>query len=71
VELEGGFWQVVYRREGQPPDSYGGKFVLVGPVPEGLRPGQMVLVRGRVAEEQVGISMAGPAYEVHSIVPYK
>ena len=48
-------------------DPYGGKLVLRGGVPEGFQAGDRVRVTGAVAEQQMGINMAGTYYEVESI----
>ena len=48
-------------------DPYGGKFVLAEGVPEGFQAGDLVRVTGAVAEQQMGINMAGTYYEVKSI----
>lgn len=68
--LEGGFWELHFVPPGEEPrDPYGGRFVLQGAPPEGLEDGALVVVRGGVSEEQVGIQMAGPFYRVDSLEP--
>ncbi len=65
-DLEGGTWTLEFTDNPGEADPYGGKFVLAE-VPEGFQAGDMVRVTGSVAEQQMGINMAGTYYEVKSI----
>ena len=67
-DLEGGTWTLEFTDNPGKADPYGGKFVLREGVPEGFQAGDLVRVTGSVAEQQMGINMAGTYYEVKSIV---
>ncbi|MCA9777968.1 MAG: hypothetical protein KC800_14665 [Candidatus Eremiobacteraeota bacterium] len=66
-DLEGGTWTLEFMENPGEGDPYGGKLVLRGGVPEGFQAGDRVRVTGAVAEQQMGINMAGTYYEVESI----
>ena len=66
-DLEGGTWTLEFMENPGDGDPYGGKFVLPEGVPEGFQAGDLVRVTGSVAEQQMGINMAGTYYEVKSI----
>jgi hypothetical protein len=67
-DLEGGTWTLEFTDNPGEADPYGGKFVLAEGVPEGFQAGDQVTVTGSVAEQQMGINMAGTYYEVKSMV---
>lgn len=66
-DLEGGTWTLEFTDNPGKADPYGGKFVLREGVPEGFQAGDLVRVTGSVADQQMGINMAGTYYEVKSI----
>lgn len=80
MDLEGGFWRVVYAQDshgGTGPggpgttqtDAHGGRFVLeIAPQQlRGYKSGDLVLLTGAVQADQMGIHMAGTYYRVSTI----
>jgi len=63
--LEGGFWGIRYGGMGE--DKYNGHFVLGAKLPGDFKDGDLVRVKGQIAEEQVSIFMAGWIYKVEEI----
>lgn len=63
--LEGGFWGIRYGEKEE--DKYGAHFVLGKTLPGDFKDGDLVLVQGQIAEEQVSIFMAGWIYKVEEI----
>lgn len=60
--IEGGFWQIRFGEETAP---YGGKFVLgQDPKLNQFQEGDLVLIKGQIAKEQISIYMAGWLYEI-------
>jgi hypothetical protein len=66
-DLEGGTWTLVYSEKPGDDDPHGGKFVIQGAIPEGIKAGETVVVFGSIAEAQMGINMAGTYYEAREI----
>ncbi|MFA5508555.1 MAG: hypothetical protein WC314_17770 [Vulcanimicrobiota bacterium] len=66
-DLEGGTWTLHYAEQASDDDPHGGKFVLQGSIPESLKAGDLVVARGQIAEQQMGIHMAGSYYEFSSL----
>lgn len=63
--LEGGFWGIRYGEVGS--DKYNGHFVLGAELPSDFKDGDLVRVKGQIAEQQVSIFMAGWIYKVEEI----
>lgn len=66
-DLEGGIWSLVYAEEPDEDDPHGGKLVLSAPPPDGMKTDDLVVVFGSIAEQQMGIHMAGTTYEVREM----
>lgn len=64
IYSRGGYWQVRYASYDES-DEYGGKFILVGTVPESIKEGDFVRIRGKVLEENRWLS--GTEYRIDSI----
>ena len=67
VDLEGGFWTIVYATGADAEkDKYGGKLVLDidSKLLSGFKDGDLVLLTGVVDTERMGIQMAGTHYRV-------
>ncbi|NDD27889.1 MAG: hypothetical protein EB084_06460 [Proteobacteria bacterium] len=65
VQLEGGFWTLVYASGADAKaDKHGGRFVLDvdRAALQGFKSGDLVLVTGAVTPDVMGIQMAGPHY---------
>lgn len=74
VDLEGGFWTIVYATGDEAEkDKYGGKFVLEvdGGMLAGFKDGDLVLLTGGVSADRMGIQMAGTYYKVKRIEPLR
>lgn len=66
--LEGGFWVLTYQQANATPDQYRGRFVLgTDSRLDGFSEGDLAVVWGRPAPEQVSIFMAGTIYEFDRI----
>jgi len=63
--LEGGFWGIRYGEKGE--DKYDGHFVLGKTLRGDFKDGDLVLIKGQIAEEQMSIFMAGWIYKVEKI----
>lgn len=63
--LEGGFWGIRYGEKEE--DKYGGHFVLGKSLSGDFKDGDLVLIKGQIAEEQVSIFMAGWIYKIEEI----
>ncbi len=67
-DLEGGFWQIIYLREGVEPDQYGGRFTLgTAPLLDEFEAGDRVVIFGRIAREQASIFQSGTIYEIDRV----
>jgi hypothetical protein len=64
IYSRGGYWQVRYASY-EDDDEFGGKFILVGTVPEEIKDGDFVRVRGKVLGENRWLS--GTEYRIDSI----
>lgn len=64
IYSRGGYWQIRYATY-DASDSYGGKFVLVGTVPEDVREGDYIRVRGKVLGENKWLT--GTEYRIDSV----
>lgn len=64
IYSRGGYWQVRYASYDED-DAYGGKFILVGTVPDSIKDGDFVRIRGKVLEENRWLS--GTEYRIDSI----
>lgn len=64
IYSRGGYWQIRYAAY-DASDSYGGKFVLVGTVPEDVREGDYIRVRGKVLGENKWLT--GTEYRIDSV----
>lgn len=70
VDLEGGYWIIVYATGAQAEkDKYGGKLVLEADsrLLDGFKDGDLVLLTGGVDADRMGIQMAGTYYKVKRI----
>lgn len=63
-DLEGGFYEVTYSKDGTTENV-----VLHGSVPAELK-GQLVLVTGTSSEGEMSLEMAGPTFEVDQVVAW-